>query len=161
MITKKQISAKSSGFTLVELLIVIIIIGILAGAMMMLMGSSSDRAEATKIISNLRSLKAASLQFRADNPNDTMLTIDKLKPFMDGQVGDGYQALTLPTSADVIWYVVYGPPPTGNLMTNAGIRKALANSASDSSLLGQAAITAGATTPLYADTDFVVGMKAR
>lgn len=150
---------RRSGFTLVELLIVIIIIGILAGAMMMLMGSSSDRAEATKIISNLRSLKAASLQFRADNPNDNVLTIDKLKPFMDGQVGDGYQTATLPTSADVVWYVFYGPP--GTLLTNAGIRKALANSATDSSLLGQAAMTAGATTPLYTEADPVVGMKAR
>jgi general secretion pathway protein G len=65
-------------FTLVELLIVIIIIGILAGAMMMLLGSSSDRAEATKIISNLRSMKSATLQFRADHPNDTELTTLKL-----------------------------------------------------------------------------------
>ncbi len=151
---------KRSGFTLVELLIVIIIIGILAGAMMMLMGSSSDRAEATKIISNLRSLKAASLQFRADNPNDNDLTIDKLKPFMDGEIGAGYQALSGIVSADVRWGVAYA----GTLMANAGVRKALANSAADSSLLGNVALTAGlATTPPYGsvDPDPIVWMNAR
>ena len=147
-----------SGFTLVELLIVIIIIGILAGAMMMLMGSSSDRAEATKIISNLRSLKAAALQFRADKPDATTITINDLKPFMDAEIGAGYDAQGGMISADIRWAVMY----TGTLMTNAGVRKALANSAADSSLLGAAAAAAGfATTPPYADTDPVVWMRAR
>lgn len=60
-------SMKRKGFTLVELLIVIVIIGILAGAMMMLMGSSTDKAEATKIISDLRVMKGGVLQYYADN----------------------------------------------------------------------------------------------
>jgi len=60
-------NVKRKGFTLVELLIVIVIIGILAGAMMMLMGSSTDKAEATKVISDLRTMKGAVLQYYADN----------------------------------------------------------------------------------------------
>lgn len=65
----KKVLKKRTGFTLVELLIVIIIIGILAGAMLLVAGSGTDKAEATKIVSNLRSLKAAALMYYADNPS--------------------------------------------------------------------------------------------
>jgi general secretion pathway protein G len=152
-----------SGFTLVELLIVIIIIGILAGAMMMLMGSSSDRAEATKIISDLRSLKSATLQFRAEHKDAIALTIDDLRPFMDANINPAhYQAMGGPTPPDgtIKWYVGY----IGPHMANAGVRKALASSAKDSNLLGQVAIMGLTDTPAYgigADPDPIAGMKVR
>lgn len=55
------------GFTLVELLIVIVIIGILAAAMLLSSGSATAAAKASNIISDLRSLKTASLMLYSDS----------------------------------------------------------------------------------------------
>jgi general secretion pathway protein G len=65
----KKVMKKRTGFTLVELLIVIIIIGILAGAMLLVAGSGTDKANATKIVSDMRSLKAAALMKWSDVGN--------------------------------------------------------------------------------------------
>jgi len=64
---KKMLKKKSKGFTLVELLIVVIIIGILAGMMMLSTGSATAKAEATKIVSDMRNLKAAAIMVYAED----------------------------------------------------------------------------------------------
>lgn len=52
---------------MVELLIVMVIIGILAGTMMLTMGGGKGKAEATRIVSDLRNLKAAAIMYYTDN----------------------------------------------------------------------------------------------
>ena len=87
----KQTFSKKA-FTLVEVLITIIIIGILAGALMLSMANVRDKAEAAKIVSNLRNLKSAAVSFCLDNGGipDTignqgwsMLSVTVLQPYVD------------------------------------------------------------------------------
>ena len=87
-ITKKL--RKSKGFTLVELLIVIIIIGILAGMMMLATGSATDKAEATKIVSNMRNIKAAAIMYYADKGQWPVSTSDDaaLNKYLDQELLD-------------------------------------------------------------------------
>ena len=104
-ITKKL--RKSKGFTLVELLIVIIIIGILAGMMMLATGAATDKAEATKIVSNMRNIKAAAVMAYADGLQweDMGGATDSVDKYLDqdllaGSTSPKYE-LTATASGDV------------------------------------------------------------
>ena len=102
----KKLMKKRAGFTLVELLIVIIIIGILAGAMLLVAGSGTDKAEATKIISDLRGLKAAALMLYADKPNIAAgdVKIEELQKYMDREFSETNFGVEV-TSGDSEWWV--------------------------------------------------------
>jgi len=79
---KKMLKKKSKGFTLVELLIVVIIIGILAGMMMLSTGGATAKAEATKVVSDMRNMKAAAIMVYADN-SEWPTAIASLDDYLD------------------------------------------------------------------------------
>jgi len=139
-VNKKQ--RKSKGFTLVELLIVIIIIGILAGMMMLSTGSATDKAEATKIVSNLRNIKSAALMYFADK-GEWPGSLDEVNEYLDAKItADNYEFTAGPPT--VIGYKNVKPKVGEKL-------KAMTDEAG----LYSSAPTSGDTEPNYAGGDKV------
>ena len=110
------------GFTLVELLIVIVIIGILAAAMLLSGGSATAAAEASNIISDLRSMKTAAVLFYAQNLNDNngepapgTVDVSMLAPYADNPAkfgnppvdGDPYSFAITVVNGENKWWVGY------------------------------------------------------
>ncbi len=154
--TMKKMLKRRSGFTLVELLIVIIIIGILAGAMLMLVGSGTDRAEATKVISDLRSLKGAALMYYADNPSTTPTGIANLQKYMDRDITSFFfETASADSSA---WFVGQNAP-------GDSIKALLADQAAKTGLWGSANATTPPEPPLDSADQYVdqtvIWMRAR
>lgn len=158
----KKVLKKRTGFTLVELLIVIIIIGILAGAMLLVAGSGTDKAEATKIVSDMRSIKAASLLYYADKagagtvpvPNMASGDLDK---YMDRKMDTSVYDVTAGTADATRWYV-----ERSGLTANSGVNSKLGDSATASGLFGAADGTdTAAETPFAPTTATSVFMRAR
>ena len=101
---KKMLKRKSKGFTLVELLIVIIIIGILAGMMMLSTGGATTKAEAAKVLSDMRNIKTAAVMYYAEE-NKWPSSITDLNNFLDADTANAsfdYSLADVVTSADNI-----------------------------------------------------------
>ena len=140
---------KKKGFTLVELLIVIIIIGMLASAMMLLMGTAEDKAEATAIISDMRSMKSVMVIFKLDKGHwpDLADTTDaaEVKKMLGGAKTDEF---TLVSSGDLYAYLTF------DLVTrSSGVRNKLRLMAPSTGLLQKD--TAVGTAAPYEDSDTV------
>lgn len=166
-------------FTLVELLIVIIIIGILAGAMLLVRQSGQDKADATVIIEDLRTMKAAALMYDADNPKRDLVSligtniVKEIEKFLDSPVDDDRDHLYIyPDMSsgsgfpEFKWYVfrklftMHGGVPQA---ATEGCRKKLADMAVETGLIGLMGSGSGGlgTEEAYKADDYLVGMRVK
>ncbi|MGD9666358.1 MAG: type II secretion system protein [Synergistaceae bacterium] len=127
---KKMLKRKSKGFTLVELLIVVIIIGILAGMMMLSTGSATAKAEAAKIVSDMRNMKAAALMVYADT-TEWPTAIASLDEYIDQKIDTNKYALS--NAGDYVQFKVGAD-------TDSKVRESLAKLASSGVALYKEAV---------------------
>lgn len=153
----KRTNFARKGFTLVELLIVMVIIGTLASTLMLTMGGGRGKAEATKIVSNLRNLKAAAIMYYTDNgewPGDAAATdamawvTDSLDMYLDREYADGSSVdLYAVKDSNSRVFVGHGE------ITDPATKKALEAMAADAALYGTGSVSApesnDITTPSY------------
>ena len=160
------------GFTLVELLIVIVIIGILAAAMLLSSGSATASAEASNIVSNLRSLKAATMMFYADSMDaiaaasgklPATVTVGALSGYTDNAAkfadGKGY---LFKSNDNKNWFVGVDLEKLNMSSTITDVMKKLEGKKETLALISTANDGApGTTTPTIDTTHKVVWMVAR
>lgn len=137
ILKKFQRSSFKKGFTLVEVLIVMIIIGILAGGMTLVAGGSRDIAEATRIVSDLKSIKVATLMWIVDDPNGVDPNIweekghSSLDQYLDKPILDNnkYKFETITLNDREVWLLGYDLSGARN-----GVVKKLADQAESAGL---------------------------
>lgn len=140
---------KKKGFSLVELLIVIIIIGILSSVMLLLMGTAEDKAEATAILSDMRSMKSAMVIFKLEKGRWPVRTSDdaEIQRLFGGASLEGF---SLMSSGDEYAFVLYDLNGQSD-----GVKKKLALMADSSGLLLEGTSKPPATPLSYAGGDKV------
>ena len=142
---------KAKGFTLVELLIVIIIIGILAGMMMLSTGSATDKAEATKIVSDMRNVKSAALMYYADT-GKWPTAIANLDKYTDVKISGTNSPFSLTSTAEPL-FVKYDGTKSGKIArANNGVASKLIDMKKDSGLYANGTSSDLASEPNYAGT---------
>lgn len=101
----KKYFAKKKGFTLVELLIVIVIVGLLSAILMVAAIGAIDKAEATKIVSDLRNLQSASYLYFIDESKWPSGDITIINPYMSSELAsDGKYSLVTEDTAIKVRY---------------------------------------------------------
>ncbi len=143
---------KAKGFTLVELLIVIIIIGILAGMLLLAVGSATDKAEATKIVNALRNYKSATLMYYTDHstwPTATGNWTNSLDAYADRSMDAVAFSQVKVVDLGTRWLIgLVGA--AGSPITQAGVQGKLAAQAQASALyLDTGALYAVGATEIY------------
>lgn len=142
----KRTNVARKGFTLVELLIVMVIIGILASTLMLTMGGGRGKAEATKIVSDLRNLKAAAIMYYSDNgewpggstATDAMAWVTvSLDKYLDREYADSVSVdLYVVKDGNSRVFVGHGE------ITDPATKKALEAMAADAALYGTGSVSA-------------------
>ncbi len=148
---------KAKGFTLVELLIVIIIIGILAGMLLLAVGSATDKAEATKIVNALRNYKSATLMYYTDHstwPTATGDWTNSLDAYADRSMDKvAFSKVAVVSLTGGRWLIGL-TSASGSPLEQAGVQGKLAAQAQASALYNVSgglftAATPNATTSIY------------
>ncbi len=146
-----ELKLKRKAYTLVELLIVIIIIGILAGMMTLSSSQASDSAKASRIIAEIRTMKAAAALYKADYGSwpiwaymgGTYVNLDRGhgdvlpdKYFDVVTVGDGYWIGAMRSASNDNYSFAVADAKD----LDAGVKKAIENKAADTALYGSASM---------------------
>jgi len=101
---ERNMKTKRKAFTLVEQLIVMMIIGILAGSLLLVAGSSVDRASATRIMGEMKTIKTAVLIYGSDHGSEWPDHVEGLSSYLDRTASSDLASYTLENEdGSILW----------------------------------------------------------